>query len=150
MCVGVTLWFGCGDVVSVCRLLQPAYGYHITTAKPQRNTSTHRTRSISRKLLRMDVLTSKTCGALNKEIIKQVTSSWSFFTQLSRWCTVQYTYDVLVYVHLLILGDCEKSYILKRSSRCVKYRCHRNYLLDSNRKTLLSLEPVLSTFPSYI
>ena len=25
MCVGVMLWFGCGDVVSVCRL-QPAYG----------------------------------------------------------------------------------------------------------------------------
>jgi len=32
MCVGVTLWFGCGGVV-----LQPAYGYHTTTAKPQRN-----------------------------------------------------------------------------------------------------------------
>jgi len=27
MCVGVTLWFGWGGVVSVCRL-QPAYGYH--------------------------------------------------------------------------------------------------------------------------
>ena len=26
MCVGVTLWFGCSGVVSVCRL-QPAYGY---------------------------------------------------------------------------------------------------------------------------
>jgi len=25
MCVGVTLWFGCGGVVSVCRL-KPAYG----------------------------------------------------------------------------------------------------------------------------
>ena len=98
MCVGVTLWFGCGGVVSVCRLQhylmlkmfrmlihpssgacdlfvelwvvllwfdvcwcyvvvwlwwcgismqrealvpQPAYGYHTTTAKPQRNTNTH-------------------------------------------------------------------------------------------------------------
>ena len=30
---------------------------------------------------------SETCWALNKEIIKQVTSSWSLFTQLSRWCT---------------------------------------------------------------
>jgi len=39
MHVGVTLWFGCGGVVSVCRL-KPAYGY--------------------RKLLRMDVLTSET------------------------------------------------------------------------------------------
>jgi len=45
MCVGVTLWFGCGGVVSVCRFL-PAYGYHTTTTKPQRNTNTHRTRSI--------------------------------------------------------------------------------------------------------
>jgi len=40
------------------------------------------TQQISRKLLRMDILTSKTCWALNKEIIKQVTSSWSLFTQL--------------------------------------------------------------------
>jgi len=73
MCVGVTLWFGCGGVASVCRLKQllqpayayhtttakpqrntktqalapqPAYGYHTTTAKPQRNTNTHRTRAI--------------------------------------------------------------------------------------------------------
>jgi len=39
------------------------------------------TQHISRKLLRMDVLTSETCWALYKEIIKQVTSSWSLFTQ---------------------------------------------------------------------
>jgi len=39
---------------------------------------------ISRKLLRMDVLTSETCWALNIEIIKQVTSSWSLFIQLWR------------------------------------------------------------------
>ena len=43
MCVGVTLWFGCGGVVSVP---QPAYGYHTTTATLQRNTNTHRTRTI--------------------------------------------------------------------------------------------------------
>ena len=29
MCVGVTLWFGWGGVVSVWRL-KPAYGYHTT------------------------------------------------------------------------------------------------------------------------
>jgi len=80
LCVGITLWVGCGGVVSVCRLrqclslhmdttppqphhnvtpthsgirmqaealvLQPAYGYHTITAKPQRNTNTHRTRAI--------------------------------------------------------------------------------------------------------
>jgi len=32
-------------VVSVCRL-KPAYGYHTTPAKPQRNTNTHRNRAI--------------------------------------------------------------------------------------------------------
>ena len=31
------------------------------------------TQQISRKLLRMDVLTSETCGALNNEIQKQAT-----------------------------------------------------------------------------
>jgi len=59
MCVGVTLWFGWGGVVS---------RYYTTPAKPQRNTNTHRTRAkqpmktqqISRKLLRMDVLISET------------------------------------------------------------------------------------------
>ena len=45
MCVGVKLWFGWGGVVSVGRL-QPAYGYHTTPAKPQRNTKAHRTRAI--------------------------------------------------------------------------------------------------------
>jgi len=39
------------------------------------------TQHISRKLLRVDVLTSETCWALSKEIIKQVTTSWSLFTQ---------------------------------------------------------------------
>ena len=45
--------------------------------------------TISRKLLKMDVLTFETCWAVNSEIIKQVTSSWAIFIQLSRWCTVQ-------------------------------------------------------------
>ena len=55
----------------------------------QSNTTHEITQQISRKRLRMDVLTSETCWALNNEIIKQVTSSWSLFIQLSRWCTVQ-------------------------------------------------------------
>jgi len=37
MCVGVTLWFGLGGVLS---------GYHTTSTKPQHNTNTHRTRTI--------------------------------------------------------------------------------------------------------
>jgi len=40
MCVGVTLWFGWGGVVPLCRLK------HTTPANPQRNTNTHRTRAI--------------------------------------------------------------------------------------------------------
>ena len=74
---------------------------HTDTAPPQPNHNVTPTRiereqynpwnnhQISRKLLRMDVLTSETCWALNNEIIKQVTSSWSLFIQLWRWCTVQ-------------------------------------------------------------
>ena len=67
---------------------------HTDTTPPQPNhnvTPTHiepeqynpwNNQQISRKLLRMDVLTSETCWALNNEIIKQVTSSWSLFIQL--------------------------------------------------------------------
>jgi len=75
---------------SGCRVvLQPAYGYHTTTMQHQhtsnQNHTTHAiTHQISCKLLRMDVLTSETCCAVNNEIIKQVTSSWSLFIQLSR------------------------------------------------------------------
>ena len=54
----------CVGVASV--VLQPAYGYHTTTMQHQhtsnQNHTTHAiTHQISRKLLRMDVLTSETC-----------------------------------------------------------------------------------------
>ena len=45
--VGVTLWFGCGGIVSVCGLRHY-------------NTTHEITQQISRKLLRMDVLTYET------------------------------------------------------------------------------------------
>ena len=32
MCVGVTVWFGCGIRMQAEAVLQPAYGYHTTTA----------------------------------------------------------------------------------------------------------------------
>ena len=48
----------------------------------QSNTAHEITQQISRKLLRMDVLTSETCWTLSNEIIKHVTSSWSLFIQL--------------------------------------------------------------------
>ena len=91
----VAVWLGwCGIRMQAETLvLQPAYGYHTTQTKPQRNTNIHQTRAIqqhkipqqiSRKLLRMDVLTSETCWELNNGIIKQVTSSWSLFIKLLR------------------------------------------------------------------
>ena len=63
---GVVWYLYAGRGTSV---LQPAYRYHTTTAKPQRNTNTSNqsnttheiTQQISRKHLRMDVLTSETC-----------------------------------------------------------------------------------------
>ena len=82
----VVVWLGwCGIRMQV--VLQPASGYHTSPAKPQRNTNTQNnttheiTQQISRKLLRVDVLTSEIRWALNNEIKKQVTSSWSLFIQ---------------------------------------------------------------------
>ena len=69
------------------------FSLHKDTTPPQPNhtvTPTHiepeqyntRNKStISRKLLKMDVLTSETCWAVNSEIIKQVNSSWCIFIQ---------------------------------------------------------------------
>jgi len=41
----VWLWW-CGIRMQTEAMPQPAYGYHTTTAKPQRNTNIHRTRAI--------------------------------------------------------------------------------------------------------
>ena len=92
MCVGVTVWFGWGGVVSLCKLKQ-CFSLHKDTTPPQPNhtvTPTHieteqyntwNKSTISRKLLKMDVLTFETCWAVNSELIKQVTSSWSILIQ---------------------------------------------------------------------
>ena len=47
----------------------------------------------------MNVLTSETCWALNKGIIKQVTSSWSLFTQLSDILFLQQELHTLPKLH---------------------------------------------------
>ena len=68
--------------------------HHTTPAEPHRNTPTHiepeqyntwNKSTISRKLVKMDVLTFETCWAVNSEIIKQVTSIWSIFIQLKQF-----------------------------------------------------------------
>jgi len=73
MCVGVTLWFGWGGVVSV---------WNNSTTKSQAP--------------EIDVLTSETCWALNNEIIKQVTSSWSLFIQRYIIIIFSKTYYVII------------------------------------------------------
>jgi hypothetical protein len=67
---------------------QPSHTVTPTHIEPEQYNTWNKS-TISRKLLRMDVLTFETCWAVNNEIIKQVTSSWSIFIQLSRWCMVQ-------------------------------------------------------------
>ena len=76
MCVGVTVSFGWGGVVSLCRL-KLWFSQHKVTTPPQPNhtvTPTHikpeqyntwNKSTISRKLLKMDVLTFETCWAVS-------------------------------------------------------------------------------------
>jgi len=87
--MAVVVWYpyaGWGTSASTCIRI-PHHHSHTTTqhqhTSNQINVTHEITQHISRKLLRMDVLTSGTCWALYEEIIKQVTSSWSLFTQLS-------------------------------------------------------------------
>ena len=69
---------------------------------PYAGWSTEITQQISRKLLRMAVLTFKTCWALNNEIIKQVTSSWSIFIQQ-------------LVILVLLRGSCSPTYLVWRT-----------------------------------
>ena len=60
----VVVWLGWCGVVSACCTTQHQHTSY------QSNTTHEITQHISRKLLRMDVLTSETCWAVNKEIKK--------------------------------------------------------------------------------
>jgi len=95
MCVGVTLWFCWGGVVSVYSLRHVLWlTLHPETAPPQPNhnvTPTHiepeqynpRNNSTNKSQAPEDgCINMETCLALNNEIIKQVTSSWSLFIEL--------------------------------------------------------------------
>jgi hypothetical protein len=67
---------------------QPNHSVTPTHIEPEKYNTWNKS-TISRKLLKMYVLTFETCWAVNSKIIIKVTSSWSIFIQLSRWCTVQ-------------------------------------------------------------
>ena len=80
----VLLWFDvcwCYIVVWLgwCVIRMQAEALQHQHTSNHSNTTHEITQQISRKLLRMDVLTSETCWALNNEIIQQVASSWSLF-----------------------------------------------------------------------
>jgi hypothetical protein len=62
---------------------QPNHTVTPTHIEPEQYNTWNKS-AISRKLLKMDVLTFETCWALNDEIIKQVTSSWSIFLKIER------------------------------------------------------------------
>jgi len=80
MCVGVMVWFGCMACIRIPHHPSQTTAKHQHTLY-QTNTTHEITQQISHKLLRMDVLKFETCWALNNEIIKQLTSSWSIFIQ---------------------------------------------------------------------
>ena len=61
---------------------QPNHTVTPTHIEPEQYNTWNKS-TISCKLLKMDVLTFETCWAVNIEIIKQVTSSWSIFIQLT-------------------------------------------------------------------
>ena len=88
------------DLFHVC------FSLHKDTTPPQPNhtvTPTHiepeqynpwNKSTISRKLLKMDVLSFETCWAVNSEIIKQVASSWSIFIHLFFQFTTEFQRDL--------------------------------------------------------
>jgi len=60
---------------------QPNHTVTPTHIEPEQYNTWNKS-TVSRNLLKMDVLTFETCWAVNSEIIKQVTSSWSIFIQV--------------------------------------------------------------------
>jgi len=77
-CLAGVVWYPYAGWSTATTPLQP--NNNVTQHTSNKSNTTHEiTQQISRKLLRMGVLTSKTCWELNNEIIKQVTSSWSLF-----------------------------------------------------------------------
>ena len=115
MRVGVTVWFGWGGVVSVCRLKPEGWSLHTDTTPrmpPQPNHSATPTHIEPEQYNPWNNWTNKSqvpedgcinirnMLSVNNEIIKQVTSSFSLFIQLSRWCTSN-KHNVLVYLSAL-------------------------------------------------
>jgi len=80
-------WIKIDQLDVTCFIFSPFTAQHIS------NISTSIFRSLQAfKLLKMDVLAFETCWAVNSEIIKQVTSSWSIFIQYDDEVYYMYVY----------------------------------------------------------
>jgi len=84
----------------------------------------------------MDVLTSETCWTLNKEIIKQVTSSWSPFIQLSELLYFSFGWFSAVEIHCADVSEHTVSYIFIGVGTTHKISTPGNH----SQKTLLHSE----------
>ena len=89
-----------------------------------------------RKLLRMDVLTSETCWALNNEIIKQVTSCWSIFIQVSNMlyaCTILSSVACPTLQNFSTLSNKRQDFREKKilNTKCI-FRFSPQYLSDTS------------------
>jgi hypothetical protein len=80
-CIIFDSWIKCFSLHKDTTPPQPNHTITPAHIEPQQYNPWNKS-TISRKLLRMDVLTFETCWAVNSEIIKQVPSSWSIFIQL--------------------------------------------------------------------
>jgi len=90
MCVGVTVWFGWGDVVSLCRL-KLCFSLHKDQHQHTSNHSSIPTHS--RKLLKINVLAFETCWARNKAS----DISWSIFIQLTKYVILWSALKFIIY-----------------------------------------------------
>jgi hypothetical protein len=133
----------------LCRL-KHCFSLHPDTTPPQSNhtvTPTHiepeqyntwNRATISRKLLKMDVLTFEICWALNNEIKKQVTSSWPVFIQLPAYNSLNYTniqqrvYICVLRVLPVLAGtDIQNSQWSNTYSSPTNYYASRNFQINS-------------------
>jgi len=129
-----TMLFGWGGVVSGCRLKPEHTSY-------QSNTTHEITQQISRKLLRMDVLTSETCSALNNEIIKQVTSNWSLYlfnyeddARSNKHKIHIIVYSFILWAHILVPSRPLPSFPWSGLKACNSVYCNKHYVLLSTCK----------------
>jgi len=82
-CVLVLRWYPYAGFILHNDTTQPQPNHTVTTRhiEPEQYNTWNKS-TISRKLLKMDVLTFETCWAVNNEIIKQVISSCSVLIQV--------------------------------------------------------------------